>query len=251
MSYLHGKFVWFEHLSADTAKARTFYDALFGWHTEATPMGGPEPYPLIMNGSERIGGYRAALPGLGSLWMSYLSVPDVDAAHAAALIAGAKSLLPPTDFGPVGRGAALADPTGAVFSVWKGAQGDRPDTEVTPTGDWFWNELTTGDDKAALAFYADTFGLDHEVMDMGEQGHYTILKTGDKMRAGLMRKPMPQVPTAWTPYVKVADCDASAAEARRLGARVVMEPTDIPNIGRFATLVDPLGAVFAVMKPAG
>ncbi len=250
MSYLHGKFVWFEHLSADAAKARKFYDALFGWHTEATPMGGPEPYPLIMNGSEGIGGFRAALPGLGSQWLAYLSVADVDKSHAAALKAGAKSLMPPTDFGPVGRGAALADPTGAVFAIWKGAEGDRADVETTPDGDWYWNELMTDDEKAALAFYSGTFGLKHEVMNMGEQGDYYILKAGDKMRGGLMHKPMPDAPTAWTPYVKVADCDASVAAARRLGAQVMVEPTDIPNIGRFATVVDPLGAVIAFMKPA-
>jgi uncharacterized protein len=99
MIHLQGKFVWFEHLSADTAAASRFYDALFGWHTETTPMGGPQPYPMIMNGSEGIGGYRAAPAGTSTMWMSYLSVRDVNLAHAAALAAGGRSLMPPTDFG--------------------------------------------------------------------------------------------------------------------------------------------------------
>ena len=88
MSHLYGKFVWFEHMSGDTAAARKFYDALFGWHTEAVPMGGPEPYPLIMNGSDGIGGFRSALAGAPAMWMSYLSVRDVNVSHAAALAAG-------------------------------------------------------------------------------------------------------------------------------------------------------------------
>ena len=249
MSHLYGKFVWFEHLSGDIAQARKFYGALFGWHIETVPMGGPEPYPLIMNGSEGIGGFRAAPPGAPSLWMPYLSVPDVDAAHAAALAAGAKSLMPPTDFGPVGRGATLADPTGAAFSIWTGAQGDRADAAKTPVGDWHWNELMTPDEKKALGFYEGVFGYTHDTMDLGPQGSYYLLKTGAAMRGGLMHSPMPDTPPLWVPYVAVADCDATAAQARTLGAQVIVEPTDIPNVGRFATIIDAQGACIAFMKP--
>ena len=59
MSHLYGKLVWFEYMSGDSVSASRFYDALFGWRTVDTPMGGPQPYPLIMNGSEGIGGFRA------------------------------------------------------------------------------------------------------------------------------------------------------------------------------------------------
>jgi predicted enzyme related to lactoylglutathione lyase len=194
MTHLQGKFVWFEHMSADTTAARKFYDALFGWHTEATPMGGPEPYPMIMNGTQGIGGFRTAPPGAPSLWMSYVSVRDVNVAHAAALAAGGKSLMPPTDFAPVGRGATLADPTGAVFSVWTSAQDDRADVPQTATGDWHWNELMTPDEKKALAFYEGVIGYSHDTMDMGPQGTYYLLKMGDAMRAGLMRSPMADTP---------------------------------------------------------
>jgi len=249
MSHLYGKFVWFEHLSADTAAASRFYDTLFGWRTQATPMGGPEPYPLIMNASEGIGGFRAAPPGAPTGWMSYLSVRDVNVAHAAALAAGGASLMPPTSFGPVGHGATLADPTGAVFSVWHDAQGDRADAAKTAMGDWHWNELMTHDQEKALAFYEGVFGYTHDTMDMGPQGSYYLLKMGDAMRAGLMHMPMPDTPPLWVPYVAVADCDATAATAKRLGAQVIVEPTDIPNVGRFATLLDPQGACIAFMKP--
>lgn len=250
MNHLHGKFVWFEHMSGDTAQARKFYDALFGWHTESTPMGGAEPYPLIMNGSAAIGGFRSALPGSASLWMSYISVPDVDAAHAAALAAGAKSLLPPTAFGPAGRGATLSDPTGAVVSVWTSAHDDAADTPQTPMGGWHWNELMTPDEQKALAFYERVFGYSHDVMDMGPGGLYYLLKMGETMRGGLMRAPMPGAPPMWVPYVAVPDCDATAAKARSLGAQLIAEPTDIPNVGRFATLIDAQGACIAFMKPS-
>ena len=249
MSYLHGKFVWFEHASADIPKARRFFESLLGWHTESMPIG-DQRYSMILNNNEGIGGYSNAAPGAASRWVSYLSVPDVDASYAAALAAGAKSLVPPVDFGPVGRGAQVADPTGASFWVWKSSNGDRADpdpTQLNP-GDWCWNELWTPDDTRALNFYERTFGHGHDAMDMGTQGTYYVLKKDGVPRCGLMRSVEPKAPAMWLPYVGVDDCDASAAKARALGAQVVREPTDIPGVGRFAVLVDPLGAAIAIMR---
>ncbi len=254
MSYLPGKFVWFEHLSADIPKARKFYDALFGWHTESMPIG-DQRYSMILNGdgttSTGIGGYGASAPGARPSWMSYLSVSDVDSAYNAALAAGARSISAPMNYGPVGRGATLADPTGAVFSVWKSAEGDAPDVAQAPIGSWCWNELWTTDDRAALAFYERVFGYSHDSMDMGPQGTYYMLKTGDVSRAGLMHAVDRKAPSMWLPYVAVADCDATAARAKALGGQVLASPQDIPNIGRFAIAQDPLGAAIAVIKLAG
>ena len=248
MSTLPGKFVWFEHVSNDIPKARAFYEKLFGWHAEAMPMGGAEPYQMIQNGSAGIGGYSTAPAGVPTAWLSYLSVDDVDAAHKKALAAGAKSLMAPMNYGSAGRAATLADPTGAVFSLWKGAQGDPADNPNAPTGSFIWNELTTQDEKAALAFYEKAFGFTHDAMPM-PQGTYYILKQGEQRRGGLCKAMAPSIPAMWMQYVSVADCDASAAKATGLGASIVVPPSDIPNIGRFAVFKDPQGAALAIMKP--
>ena len=87
-------------------------------------------------------------------------------------------------------------------------------------------------------------------MDMGPQGTYYLLKMGDAMRAGVMHSPMADTPPMWVPYVAVADCDATAAKARTLGAQLIVPPTDIPNVGRFATIIDAQGACIAFMKPS-
>lgn len=247
MAYLHGKFVWFEHVSANIDNARRFYDNLFGWTSEGLPMGG-QTYHMIRNGAEGIAGYRTAPAGVPNHWMSYLSVADVDKTAKAAEAAGAKVLMPPTDFPPVGRGATLADPTGGAFSIWKGADGDRPDHDPPVIGDWCWNELTTPDDKKALAFYEKVFSYGHDSMEMGPQGTYYMLKVGDKMRGGLMKSPMPGVPAGWLPYVLVANCDASLAKAKQLGATECVGATDIPNMGRFAIVNDPTGAAIGIFQ---
>jgi len=57
------------------------------------------------------------------------------------------------------------------------------------------------------------------------------------------------VPTMWTPYVCVDDADATVARAKELGAMVVVPPSDIPDVGRFAVIGDPQGAAIAVLRP--
>ncbi len=250
MSHLTGKFVWFEHVSPDLTLARAFYQPLFNWHVESMPMDGGT-YPMILNPqNEGIGGLRQAQPGERSRWVSYLSVDDVDTRYRQALAAGAKSLQPPTEFAPVGRGAAFKDPTGAELWIWTSRDGDRPDAADTPVGDWIWNELWTPDVEMALAFYEKVFGYGIDTMDMGPQGTYYQLKAGDKARAGLMQSAEPAAPPMWLPYVRVADCDATAARAAQLGGQTLLDGTDIPGVGRFAILLDPAGAAFAVFVPA-
>jgi predicted enzyme related to lactoylglutathione lyase len=211
-------------------------------------MSGGDPYAMIHNGESAIGGYAAARPGAPTQWMSYLSVQDVDSAYKAAIAAGAKSVAAPSDYASAGRMATIADPTGGVFSLWRGTQGDPPEVETTPAGAWIWNELTTQDEKTALAFYEKVFAFDHDAMDMPD-GTYYVLKHGGKGRAGLMKAPQASVPTMWTPYVCVADADAIAARAKDLGAMLIVPPSDIPGVGRFAVFADPQGAAIAVLKP--
>lgn len=247
MAHLPGKFVWFEHVSNDIAAARAFYEKLFGWNTEMMATG-TDPYAMIHNGEAGIGGYTTARPGAPTQWMSYLSVQDVDSSYKAAIAAGAKSVVAPMDYGSVGRMATIADPTGGVFSLWRGAQDDPPEVETTPPGGWIWNELTTQDEKTALAFYEKVFAFDHDAMQMAD-GTYYVLKHGGKGRAGLMKAPDKSVPTLWTPYVCVGNADATAAQAKGLGAMVIVPPSDIPGVGRFAVFGDPQGAGFAILKP--
>jgi hypothetical protein len=56
------------------------------------------------------------------------------------------------------------------------------------------------------------------------------------------------MPPNWMVYFAVDDCDAKAALAETLGGRILMPPTDVPEIGRFATLQDPQGAAFSIIK---
>ena len=84
---------------------------------------------------------------------------------------------------------------------------------------------------------------------MGPMGTYRILKSGDRQRGGITGfAPGAPKHSAWLEYIAVKDVDGSTRNARELGAKVLMEPMDIPNIGRFSVLADPTGAVIALFK---
>ena len=246
MSHLPGKFVWFEHLSADQDSAARFYEQLFGWHTSRMPMG-EASYAMIQNGDEAIGGYGSAEPGQAT-WRSYLSVSNVDERCAAAQTAGATVLMPPTDYGPVGRAALIKDPGGAAVALWKGADGDPADSMAIVPGRFCWNELAVDDPVAAVAFYEGLIGYTHDSMDMGPMGTYYLLKTGEMGRGGVMARSGPEQATQWVPYVTVDDADAVAARATALGATVCVPPMDVPGVGRSTMFIDPSGALLAAIK---
>lgn len=244
MTTLPGKFVWFELVTADRARAEGFYGEVLGWKTAPMKMGADE-YTLIMNGEAPVGGVTAAEGKEAPHWISYVSVPDVDAAVKAVTAAGGKAEAA-FDVPTVGRMAKVSDPQGAALYLFHSAQGD---SEKKGAGTFFWNELWTSDRAAAVRFYEGVVGYGHDDMDMGPMGTYSVLKQGEAPHAGVMTAP-PGVPTMWLPYVAVEDCDATVARAKRNGATVVAEPADIPNIGRFAIFKDPAGATLAVIKPA-
>ena len=247
MSYHHGKFNWFEHLSNSPSHARDFYQALFGWKVNAVNVGG-EPYQLIHNGEEAIGGMRQGAPGTRCHWNSFLSVPDVDASLRDALAGGGATVSPPSDFAD-GRAATLTDPTGALLSLWHGGRDDRPDVENVAVGDWCWNELMSLDAKRALAYYETVFGYQHDVMQF-PGGEYYILKSPDgKARAGIMQSAHPEAPSTWLPYVRVEDADAIAARIAPLGGKLMMAPFTVAGVGRIGGLFDPLGAALGFIHP--
>lgn len=110
-----------------------------------------------------------------------------------------------------------------------------------------WNELLTCDTQGAKAFYGELLGwelVDHE----GCEGHtYSIIKAGGKEIGGIMDMPPEaealKAPPHWGCYITVENVDHTAAKAKALGAQIVIEPRDIPGVGRFTVLRDPQGAI--------
>jgi len=120
--------------------------------------------------------------------------------------------------------------------------------KLTKHGMFSWFELQTTDVAAAKAFYTALFGWKTEEMTMPGMP-YTIISAEGEQVAGMMTIP-PQaqgMPPFWGVYISVDDADATVRKAQQLGGAVVVPPTDIPTVGRFAVLKDPQGAMITVM----
>lgn len=148
-----------------------------------------------------------------------------------------------------GRISVVQDPTGAMVAMWQ-AKKHIGAGVINEPGAMCWNELSTSNLDAAGKFYRATFGWTAEQMDMGGGGTYTIFKAGDE-RVGGMTALTPQmkgVPPHWLTYFAVTDCDGTVKEVNELGGKVLVPPTDIPEVGRFAVCLDGQRAAFAFIK---
>jgi len=241
-----GKFVWHEQVSSDPHEAQGFYTQLFAWGTEVFQEGEAD-YTMISSGGSAHGGYGKAMEGAPPPhWLSHVRVENVDETVEKAKAAGGTLAAGPFDMKDVGRIAIIGDPQGAYISAYQ-PEGEGP----TPEGVFVWDELGTTDAGAAQRFYEAVFGW--TTSDMGDEyGGYRIFKRGESDEtgvAGLMKLPDDSTPPFWQPYVAVADPDATAAKAKELGGSALMEPMDVPRVGRLAVLRDPQGATFGIIKP--
>ncbi|WP_371501113.1 VOC family protein [Kitasatospora sp. NBC_00374] len=120
---------------------------------------------------------------------------------------------------------------------------------TTPTvGAPCWVELSTVDPAAAKSFYAELFGWRAEEDPNPEAGGYTVLSLGDAAVAGLTPLQQPEQPTAWSVSFATADADATAAAVVAAGGRLLLEPSEVLDLGRFAIAVDPGGAAFSIWQ---
>jgi predicted enzyme related to lactoylglutathione lyase len=126
-------------------------------------------------------------------------------------------------------------------------------TMPAPRGTFIWYDVMTTDAKAAAKFYSDVIGWSAQEHPMADGGIYTVFSKGPVMVAGLMAIPEPMraegVQPCWSGYVATDDVDADAARVTAAGGAIKRPPADIPNIGRFAVVADPGGAVFVLFKP--
>jgi uncharacterized protein len=122
------------------------------------------------------------------------------------------------------------------------------------TDNFIWYELMTSDPDAAIDFYSKVVGWTAADQEMAELDfRYTILSAGERPVGGLMAlteemKAGGAVP-AWVGVIGVADTDAEMKRIAADGGAVHMGPDDIPNVGRFAFVADPGGAVYQIMTP--
>jgi uncharacterized protein len=246
-----GKFVWFDLLTDDVQAARGFYGELFGWEFDDKGDNNAVYTTVIQNGTA-IGGIVASdqldQQVDQSRWLSYLSVPDVDAAIAKTVVSGGTTYATGTDFPERGRVGVVKDPQGALVAFVRSSSGDPEDVDPKPSR-FFWTELWTSDLDAAELFYTDlvAYELDLELNNAIEGGAYRVMKKGDRRRAGMLQIPFEGVLPNWLPYIMTPDPAAMAKRAEELGGRILLAPEGVLH-GGSAIIADPTGGVFGIQR---
>src|SRR5262245_45735920 len=116
-------------------------------------------------------------------------------------------------------------------------------------GRFVWYDLITSDVNAAIAFYTDVIGWGTQPFGEG----YVMWTAGGAPGGGVVALHHDDKPTGhathWMAHVLADDVDALTKKAASLGAKVLVQPEDIPTVGRFSVIADPQGAVIALFTP--
>ena len=252
MPHTHGRFAWHRLNTADPAAAAAFYPRVTPW--SAQPWDVADDYTLWMNAGRPVGGAVSLTDefsalGLGSHWLPYVSVYDVDDCARQAVKLGARLRTGPAEIPNVGCWAVLSDPQGAAFGVY---EPDRPRVPepVPAVGEFSWHELATTDYKSAFDFYRALFKWEQlDEYDMGEMGIYFMFGLAGQMFGGMFSN-RPGPAPRWLSYVRVDDVANAAKRVAEAGGSVANGPMEVPNGAWIAQCVDGQGAQFAVQTLA-
>jgi hypothetical protein len=253
-SHPPGSFCWIELGTTDQSAAKAFYQSLFGWTPADMPMGPNDFYTIFkLDGRDAAAAYtlrpEQRAQNLPPHWTLYIMVASADDAAQRAAEVGGTVIVAACDVFDAGRMAVLQDPTGAVFTVWepKKSQG----TGIAHVdGTLCWADLSTPDPQRAGKFYSDLFGWQIMSDDEDPEHNYLHIKNGEHFIGGIppASPRQPGTPPHWLPYFNASNCDAVADKAKALGAKFYLPPMTMENVGRFAVLADPQGAVFALFQ---
>lgn len=252
-----GDFVWHELRTTDAKGAEEFYTHVVGWQTKSSGNPGGIPYTLLSAGGHEVAGLMELTPqmasgGMKPSWAGFIGVDDVDAYAKRVEEAGGKLHFPPQDIPGVGRFAAVEDPQGAAFLLFKGSLESAPPRPAAGTpGTVGWNELSANDEKTAWDFYSQIFGWTVEtIMDMGPNGSYRIFKNGGApMGAVFTRNPKTSPVPFWLFYFHVDNIDAAVTRINEKKGQIFMGPHQVPGDMWIVIGNDPQGATFALVGP--
>ena len=254
-AYNPGTFCWVDLATSDADGAKSFYSGLFGWETIDVPVDEGVVYTMLKQNDQNVCALYLMDPdrmtqGIPPHWVSYVSVASADETAAKARQLEGTVFMEPFDVMDAGRMAVMADPGGAVFSVWQAGENFGAELVSEPNS-LCWNELYTNDVDACSVFYTALFGWERETMET-PSGDYFLWVNGERRNGGMMaiQEEWSEVPPNWGVYFAVVDCDATLERAKELGGTVVWGPMESPEVGKFANIRDPQGAHFSVIKLA-
>lgn len=109
-------------------------------------------------------------------------------------------------------------------------------------------ELNTTDFDLARDFYSALFDWKLQALEL-QDGVYTAISPGEGTGGGVRTQDIPGAPSSWLPYVMVADIVLATDKARNLGATIIEDSTEVPDMGFMSIIRDPTGATLGLWQP--
>jgi predicted enzyme related to lactoylglutathione lyase len=106
-------------------------------------------------------------------------------------------------------------------------------------------EIPADDVERARSFYSKLFGW--EIKEIPGMDYWIITTTGEKaVGGGLMKRQNPQLQII--NYIDVSSLDKCAAEVEKLGGKIIVPKTAIPEMGYFAICLDTEKNTFGIFE---
>ncbi|MGW1882612.1 VOC family protein [Streptomyces sp. NPDC001970] len=241
--------IWADAMFSDVEGAKSFYGELLGWtFGEASSEYGN--YTQAYAAGKAVAAVVPPMQGQEgqSQWCLYLASPDAAATAEKIRQNGGTVLMEPMEVGDFGSMCLAQDPSGVVFGVWQAGTHEGFEAQNVP-GAFCWAEVFTREPEKSDTFFPTVFGYGVKTIE-DENVDFKLFDLGADPVLGRMRMTPEEFPAEIPSYIQVyftvPDCDAAVASAQKLGGKVVFGPMSSP-FGRFAAIVDPQGAAFAVI----
>jgi hypothetical protein len=113
-----------------------------------------------------------------------------------------------------------------------------------------WVDTWQPDPDGAVGFYTQLLGWEaEEATPPGAALRYVVCRLRGRDVAAISGPAPAGTSPTWGTHVWVESAEDTATQAAGAGGRVVIEPSDTLEGGRFAVLADPAGAVFVAWQP--
>lgn len=107
-------------------------------------------------------------------------------------------------------------------------------------------EIAGKDGKKTREFYGKLFGWEYQLMEGMDYG--LVQPAGEGSIGGGISGPMAGGPPYITFYVQVDNLEKYLKDAESMGAKTILPPMPIPNVGSCAMFADPDGNVVGLFK---
>ena len=134
-----------------------------------------------------------------------------------------------------------------------------PEMTMPKHGEFCWTEIAINDLEACKSFYKNVFGWELKVSNAASENfeYQEFSANSGSYPMGGMYQISEEMfgeyppPPHFLNYVSVDNVDETTSKAYDLGAKIIKEPLEVPNVGKMSIIQDPAGGMIAFITLGG